>query len=87
MVLGGMTVYYLSRNLRKMKGEESDLAVENAPAADGEVVDQELEKVLVYIERGLDWLIATAKKVGDWAKTKLSRGKIKDDSSKPKKES
>ena len=87
LVLGGMTIYYLSRNQRKMKGDESDLTVENAPAADGEVVDQELEKVLVYIERGLDWLITAAKKASDWAKTKLPRGKANEDSSKPKKES
>jgi len=89
LVLGGMTVYYLSRNQRKTMEAESDQVADATPIADGEVVDQELEKVLVYIERGLDWIINASRNAGTWIKGKLPRGKtrIEDGSSKSKKES
>jgi predicted CXXCH cytochrome family protein len=87
LVLGGMTIFYLSRNRRKSSDVDEDNTPENAPIVDGEVIDQELEKVLVYIENGLDWIINAFKKAGDWAKSKLPRGKAKGkDSSKPNKE-
>jgi predicted CXXCH cytochrome family protein len=75
LVLGGMTIYYLSRNQRKASISESGQPVEHEHVADGEAVDQELEKVLVYIERGLDWLINAFKKI------KLPRGKNKSNGS------
>lgn len=88
LVLGGMTIFYLSRNQRKSSDSTEEQTSENPPIVDGEVIDQELEKVLVYIERGLDWTINAFKKAGDWVKSKLPRGKAKsNDSSKPNKES
>ena len=36
------------------------------------MVDQQMEKALVFIERGVEWLINTVKKASDWAKVKLS---------------
>ena len=68
MVLGGMTVFYLSRNLRKTVEHETDQAVDHVASADGEVVDQQMEKVLVFIEKILDWFINAFKKIGNRSK-------------------
>ena len=68
LVLGGMTVFYLSRNLRKTVEHETDQAVDHVASADGEVVDQQMEKVLVFIEKILDWFINAFKKIGNRSK-------------------
>lgn len=75
LVLGGLTVYYLGRSQRKSSDEETGQSLEGTPVVDGEMVDQELEKILIYVERGLDWLIAALKKAGDWLKAKFSRSR------------
>jgi predicted CXXCH cytochrome family protein len=72
LVLGGLTVYYLGRNqVRKNENPDIDQPAEETHAMDGEVVDQEMEKILVYIERGLDWIIVNVKKAGDWLKARF----------------
>lgn len=68
LVLGGMTVFYLSRNLRKTVEHETDQTVEHVTSADGEVVDQQMEKALVFIEKILDWFINAFKKIGNRSK-------------------
>jgi predicted CXXCH cytochrome family protein len=55
LALGGLTVYYLGRNQAR-KEDETESPTEGAPVMDGEVVDQELEKLLIAIERGVDWI-------------------------------
>lgn len=67
LALGGMTIFYLSRNMRKTTDAESDHATEHA-SADGEVVDQQMEKALVFIENILDWFINAFKKIGKRSK-------------------
>jgi hypothetical protein len=73
LALGGLTVYYLSRNQsRKMADADTDQSIEGTPVMDGEVVDQEMEKILVYIERGLEWIIVRLKNAGDWLKARFT---------------
>jgi hypothetical protein len=74
LVLGGLTIYYVGRNLRpKRMDEAADQTVDASSTADGEAVDQELEKVLVSIERGLDWFVRSFQKAGTWVKTIFNR--------------
>lgn len=83
LVLGGLTVYYLSRNqARKPEEVEAEQPVADTRVADGEVVDQELEKALVLIERGMEKGLNILKKGGEWMKSKSpSRKKGKSDES------
>ncbi len=60
LVLGAMTVYYLTRNQQRI-GETSD---QRSVPSDGEVVDQVLEQTLTYIERGIEWLIRVVQRIG-----------------------
>jgi hypothetical protein len=53
--------------------EAADQTVDASSTADGEAVDQELEKVLVSIERGLDWFVRSFQKAGTWVKTIFNR--------------
>jgi predicted CXXCH cytochrome family protein len=74
LVLGGLTIYYVGKNTRrKTTDEDVDQAADHPVDADGDVVDQELEKILVLIERGLEWIINIFKKVSDWVKGIFTR--------------
>ena len=76
LVLGGLTIYYVGRNMRqKSSQEDTDQNMESPSPADGEAVDQELEKVLVLIERGLEWLLNVFETTGDWLKALFNRKK------------
>lgn len=81
LVLGGMTVYYLSRNTRKTGEVEPGQEQEQTPLGDGEAVDEQLEKALVFVERGMEWLIKVFGKARDWVKARFARTGVKDDSS------
>jgi predicted CXXCH cytochrome family protein len=68
IVLGGITVYYLGRN-RPQNGEtEGDDRGDNPAVSDDDVVDQQLENVVVAVERFMDWtktkFTRAAKKAG-----------------------
>jgi predicted CXXCH cytochrome family protein len=73
LVLGGLTIYYVGRNRRQSPIEEGDQADRGQSLPDGEVVDQELERILLLIERALEWVIDAFKKPGRWIKTRFSR--------------
>ncbi len=98
LVLGGLTVYYLRRNTSvKVVDKDNEQAVDNVISPDGEVIDIQLEKALVQVERALDWSIVHIKPAGDWVKAKFTNlkknrkandggsGKGTDDSSESKK--
>jgi predicted CXXCH cytochrome family protein len=73
LVLGGLTIYYAGRNLRRKPSDESNDGDADQPSpADADAVDQELEKVLAFVERSLDWITNTFKKVGGWFTRKKS---------------
>jgi predicted CXXCH cytochrome family protein len=55
IVLGGITVYYLGRNRPQTEDAESDESGETSAVSDDDVVDQQLENVIVAVERFLDW--------------------------------
>jgi predicted CXXCH cytochrome family protein len=74
LVLGGLTIYYVGRNRRQDMGhEDTNQAGDRQPVPDGEVVDQELEKILILVERGLEWVINAFKKPSHWIKARFSR--------------
>jgi hypothetical protein len=74
LVLGGLTIYYVGRNGRKRSADEHvDQSDDVHSAADGEVVDQELEKILVLIERGLEGVINAFRKANHWIRTRFTR--------------
>jgi hypothetical protein len=74
LVLGGLTIYYVGRNLRpKRMDDAADQTVDASSTADGEAVDHELEKALVFIERGLDWFVRSFQKAGTLVKTMFNR--------------
>jgi predicted CXXCH cytochrome family protein len=54
IVLGGVTVYYLGRNRPQ---EETEDASSSEPSAisDNDMVDQQLENVVLAVERFMDW--------------------------------
>ena len=55
IVLGGITVYYLGRNKRQKEEFESHGSPENTAASDDDLIDQQLENVIVAVERFVDW--------------------------------
>jgi hypothetical protein len=74
LVLGGLTIYYVGRNGRKKSAEEhTDQGNDDHSTTDGEVVDQELEKILVIIERGLERVINAFRKVSHGIRTRFTR--------------
>jgi predicted CXXCH cytochrome family protein len=74
LVLGGLTIYYVGWHGRRKSIDENAIQADDQPTgADGEVIDQQLEKVLVFIERGLEWVIKTFKRVSDPVKTRFTR--------------
>ncbi|GEM_PF-349590 len=79
LVLGGITVYYLSRNQQRISDEAAER--ETIPS-DGEVVDQVVEQTLTYIERGIEWMIKATKTIGGL----FTRRNQPDRSEQPKKE-
>jgi predicted CXXCH cytochrome family protein len=68
IVLGGITVYYLGRNRPQKEETEKDDSGENQAVSDNDVVDQQLENVVVAVERFMDWtktkFTRTTKKAG-----------------------
>ena len=55
IVLGGITVYYLGRNRQQSEESENDDRSDNTAISDDDLVDQQLENVIVAIERFMDW--------------------------------
>ena len=55
IVLGGITVYYLGRNREQTEETENDDSGENPAVSDDDMVDQQLENVVVAVERFMDW--------------------------------
>jgi hypothetical protein len=68
IVLGGITVYYLGRN----RPQEDEDGSEILAASDDDIVDQQLENVVVAVERFLDW-----------TKARFTRSKDKNGNDKP----
>jgi hypothetical protein len=74
LVLGGLTIYYVGLNgRRRIKDEDTDQVDRDHSIVDGEVVDQELEKILVLIERGVERVLNTSKRASNWVSTKFGR--------------
>ena len=74
LVLGGLTIYYVGRNGRgQSSDEDADQADNDQSMKDGEVVDQQLEKILVLMERGLEGVVNTFKNANHWVKTRFTR--------------
>jgi len=64
IVFGGITVYYLGRNRRQTAEEaEIDLDNENNLVSDDDILDEQLEKVVVSIERFVDRVKAGVRQV------------------------
>ena len=55
IVLGGITVYYLGRNRIQSEENENDDSSETSTVSDDDIVDQQLENVVVAVERFIDW--------------------------------
>ena len=72
IVLGGITVYYMGRNRQGAEESENDDNSGNTAVSDDDLVDQQLENVVVAVERFVDW-----------TKTKFTRSTKKDDETKP----
>ena len=72
IVLGGITVYYLGRNKPQSEESENDDSSDNTAVSDDDLVDQQLENVVVAVERFMDW-----------AKNKFTRSTKNGDETKP----
>ena len=55
IVLGGITVYYLGRNRIQSEENENANSSETSTVSDDDIVDQQLENVVVAVERFIDW--------------------------------
>jgi predicted CXXCH cytochrome family protein len=57
IVFGGITVYYLAHNRRQGAQEtETDQDNEDTFGSDGDMLDEQLEKVVLSIERFINWI-------------------------------
>jgi predicted CXXCH cytochrome family protein len=64
IVFGGITVYYLGRNRRQSEPEaETGQPEEEQIVSDDDMLDEQLEKVLVSIERFIDRIVSSARQV------------------------
>jgi hypothetical protein len=58
IVFGGITVYYLARNRRGQSTQETETDQDNEEtfSADGDMLDEQLEKVVLSVERFINWI-------------------------------
>jgi predicted CXXCH cytochrome family protein len=72
IVFGGITVYYLGRNRRQnIQETEIDQTNEESVVSDDDMLDEQLEKVLVSVERFIDWVKSRFEQVTN----KVKKGK------------